>query len=114
MFRNNLRLRMTALLFVVALMVAGTRPAEAEDFGWRQAWDWLSGLWGGITFQTGDCGPEINPSGGCLKHQSSADVTDAGLEVGPGPTTNGECGYEIDPSGVLVPRCKPTGAASGG
>lgn len=114
MVPSNLRRGLTAVVFVAALTVAGARPAAAEGLGWREAWDWLSGLWGGITLQAGDCGLEIDPSGGCLKHQSSADTVDAGLEIDPdgGPTTNSDCGLEIDPNGV--PRCKPTGTASGG
>lgn len=96
MVRSNLRRGMTALVFVAALMVAGARPAAAEGLGWRQAWDWLSGLWGGVS----------------LQHQSSADTVDAGPEIDPngGPTTNAECGLEIDPDG----KCRPTGAGSGG
>src|SRR5215218_1340294 len=103
MVRSNLRRGMTALVFVAALMVAGARPAAAEGLGWRQAWDWLSGLWGGVSLQSGE-----------LKHQSSADSVDVGLEIDPsgGPTTNADCGLEIDPNGV--PKCKPTGTASGG
>jgi hypothetical protein len=114
MVRSNLRRGMTALVFVAALMVTGARPAAAESLGWRQAWDWLSGLWGGISLvQTGDCGPEIDPNGG-LTHQSSPDSVDAGPEIDPdgGPTTNADCGLEIDPSGK--PVCKPAGTASGG
>jgi hypothetical protein len=113
MVRSNLRRGMTALVFMAALMVAGARPAAAEGLGWRQAWDWLSGLWGGVSLQAGDCGLEIDPSG-CPKHQSSADSVDAGPEIDPngGLTTNADCGLEIDPNGV--PRCKPTGTASGG
>jgi hypothetical protein len=98
MFRNNLRQGTTALVFVAALMVAGARPAAAESFNWREAWDRLAGFWGGIT----------------LQYQSSADTADAGPEIDPngGATTDGDCGPEIDPNGV--PKCKPTGAASGG
>lgn len=99
MFRDNLRQGTTALVFVAALMVAGARPAAAETFNWRDAWDWLAGFWGGIT----------------LQHQSSADTVNAGPEIDPsgGPTTNSDCGLEIDPNGV--PKCKPTsGTASGG
>lgn len=99
MFRNNLRQRTTALVFVAALTVAGARPAAAEGFNWRDACDWLAGLWGGIT----------------LQHQISADTVDAGPEIDPsgGPTTDDDCGLEIDPSGK--PVCKPaTGAAAGG
>jgi hypothetical protein len=100
-------------VFVAALTVAGARPAAAEGLGWREAWDWLSGLWGGITLQAGDCGLEIDPDG-CPKHASSADTVNVGPEIDPdgGPTTDSDCGYEIDPSGV--PKCKPTGTASGG
>lgn len=96
MIRNNLRRGMTAMLCVAALMVAGAQPAAAEGLGWSEAWNWLSGLWGGIT----------------LRSQTSADNVDAGPNGG--PAINGDCGFEIDPNGVLVPRCKPNGAASGG
>lgn len=86
---------MTALLFVAALTVAGARPAAAEGLDWREAWDWLSRLWSGVT----------------LQHQSSADTVGPEGDPTGGATTNGDCGYEIDPSGK--PVCKPTGAASG-
>lgn len=98
MFRNNLRQGTTTLVFVAALTVAGARPAAAESFNWREAWDWFAGLWGGIT----------------LQHQSATDTVNAGPGSDPngGSTTNGDCGPEIDPSGK--PVCKPTaGAASG-
>lgn len=110
MIPSNLRRGLTAVVFVAALTVAGARPAAAEGLGWREAWDWLSGLWGGITLQAGDCGYEIDPNG-CPKHQSSA--ADAGPEIDPngGPTANGDCGPEIDPDGK--PHCRPTGTASG-
>lgn len=99
----------TALLFVAALMLVGARPASAEGLGWRAAWDWLSGLWGGVTLQAGDCGPEIDPNG-CPKPRGSSDAV--GLEIDPdgGPTTNSDCGLEIDPNGL--PRCRPAGSAS--
>ncbi|HEX3131463.1 MAG TPA: hypothetical protein VH394_29270 [Thermoanaerobaculia bacterium] len=97
MIRNNLRQGMTALLFVAALMVAGARPAAAESLGWREAWDWLSGLFGRVTAQ----------------HLVSEDTVTVGPEnPGGGPTSSGDCGLEIDPNGV--PRCKPTSGATGG
>lgn len=101
MFRNNLRRGTTALLFVTALMVAGAQPAAAQGFGWREALDWLSRLCGGITLRT-------------MHHQDPADAVKAGYESdsGGGPAANADCGPEIDPNGV--PKCKPTGSASGG
>lgn len=99
MFRNNLRQGTTALVFVAALMVAGARPAAAESFNWREAWDWFAGFWGSIT----------------LQHECSADTVDVGPEIDPSgsPTTDSDCGLEIDPSGK--PVCKPTtGTTSGG
>jgi hypothetical protein len=111
MVPSNLRRGLMAVVFVAALTVAGARPAAAEGLGWRQAWDWLSGLWGGVTLQAGGCGLEIDPSG-CPKHSSSADTVDVVIDPSGGPTTNSDCGLEIDPNGV--PRCKPTGTASGG
>ena len=94
MVLSNLRRVGTALVFVAALMVAGARPAAAEGLGWREAFDWLSRLWGGIALQA----PKL---------QSSADAVGPEIDPNGGPTTNGDCGLEIDPDGV--PRCKPSG-----
>src|SRR6187200_3322206 len=99
MVGSNLRRVMTALVFVAALTVGGARPAAAEGLGWREAFDWLSRLWGGIALQA----PKL---------QSSVDAVGPEIDPSGGPTTNGDCGPEIDPNGV--PKCKPTGAASGG
>jgi hypothetical protein len=110
MFRSNVRRTMTAVLFVAGLTVAGAQPAAAEGLNWREAWDWMSRLWGGVTLQA-DCGLEIDPSG-CPKHQGQAvDAVDAGPEIDPsgGPSTNGDCGPEIEPDGCH----KPHGTASG-
>jgi hypothetical protein len=106
MIRSNLRRGVTAFVFAAALTVAGAQPAAAEGLGWREAWDWLSRLWGG-------CGLEIDPNGD-PRLQGATESVDAGFEIDPsgGPTTNAECGPEIDPSGK--PVCKPTGMASGG
>jgi hypothetical protein len=108
MFRSNLRRGAIASVFVAALAVAGPRPAAAESLGWRQAFDWLSRLWGGVTLTTaaGDCGFEIDPNG-CprgnagLEIDPSGDTVNAGPEVDPSgsPTTNGDCGPEVDPNG---------------
>jgi hypothetical protein len=107
MVRNHVRRSMTAVVFVAALLVAGAQPVAAEGLGWREAWDWLSRLWSGVTLQAGDCGFEIDPSG-CPKHQGQAmDAVDAGSG---GSSTNSDCGPEIDPNG----KCKPAGTASGG
>jgi hypothetical protein len=80
--------------------LVGAQPAAAQGFGWREAWDWVAGLWNGA-----DCGFEIDPSGCSLHPASSADTVNVGPEIDPngGPTTNGDCGAEIDPSG----KCKP-------
>jgi hypothetical protein len=112
MVRSNLRRGMTAFVLMVALTVAGAQPAAAEGLGWREAWNWLSRLWVGVTLQAGECGLAIDPSG-CPRHQGRA-AEAAGAEIDPngGPTTNAECGAEIDPSGK--PVCKPNGTASGG
>lgn len=113
MVRSNLRRGLTAFVLVAALTVAGAQPAAAEGLGWREAWDWLSRLWGGVTLQAGECGLEIDPNG-CPRLQGAAEAVDAGPEIDPsgGPTTNAECGPEIDPDGK--PVCKPVGMASGG
>jgi hypothetical protein len=104
----KLRQGAVAVVFVAALTVAGPRPAAAEGLGWREAWDWLAGLWGGVTLQAGECGLEIDPNGGCLKNQSSGDTVNVGPEIDPdgGPTANADCGLEIDPSG----NCRPSGS----
>ncbi len=103
MFRSNLRRGAIASVFVAALAVAGPRPAAAESLGWRQAFDWLSRLWGGVTLTSaaGDCGLEIDPSG-CPRPNAGLEIDPGGdtVNTGPGgPTTSGDCGYEIDPSG---------------
>lgn len=92
MFRSNLHRGMTAVVFAAALALAGARPAAAEGLSWREAWDWLGRLWGGITLlqpateATGDCGLEIDPDGR--------------PRCTPPPSTCGpDCGLEIDPNG---------------
>ena len=97
MFRKNLHRRLTAIVFAAALaLVGGAQPAAAEGFGWREAWDWLSKLWGGVTF---------------LQPSTAADgATGEGDPGSGGPATNGDCGLEIDPNGC--PR--PTGGAGSG
>jgi hypothetical protein len=96
MFRSNLRRGAIASVFVAALAVAGPRPAAAESRGWRQAFDWLSSLWGSVTLTTAtsDCGLEIDPNG--------CPGPNAGLEIDPdGDTVN--TGPEVDPNGGYKP-----------
>lgn len=98
MFRSNLRQGVTAVVFVAALGVASAQPAAAAELGWRQAWDWLSGLWGGVT--------QLQPLHS-LHPATAADTVNVGPGTDPSgsPTTNGDCGLEIDPNG----GCRPTG-----
>lgn len=96
MFRSNLHRGITAVVFVAALTLAGARPAAAEGFGWREAWEWLGRVWSGFTLvqpaveATGDCGPEIDPDGRPRPCPQS---------IAPQPTPQGDCGFEIDPNG---------------
>jgi hypothetical protein len=98
MFRRNLHRGMAAIMFAAALALGSAQPAAAQGFVWREAWDWLSGLLGGVTF---------------LHAATEADgaTVQGGSESGTsGPGANGECGPEIDPNG----RCQPaTGSGSG-
>jgi len=90
MFRSNLHRGIVAVVFVAVMALGGASPASAEGPVWREAWDWLGRLWGGITlFQP------VNEA--------------AGLEIDPdgGPVQAGDCGLEIDPNGVPRPRPCP-------
>jgi hypothetical protein len=101
---------MVAIVFAAALALAGAQPAAAQGFGWHEAWDWLSSLWGGgVTLlparaADGDCGLEIDPNGCPRPHSTGA---------GSGsPTTDGDCGPEIDPDGCPRPHSTGTGSGS--
>lgn len=97
------RRKITAVVFVAALALAGARPAAAQGPVWREALDWLGRFWSGVTFlqpiqeaagfeidpnggpaPTGDCGPEIDPDGRPICNT---------------PPPPGDCGPEIDPNG---------------
>lgn len=87
------RRKITAVVFVAALALAGARPAAAQGPVWREALDWLGRLWSAVTFQqpvfeaTGDCGLEIDPNGNPRPKPCPQTC------VGP------DCGPEIDPDG---------------
>jgi hypothetical protein len=89
MFRSKI----TAVVFVAAMALAGARPAAAQGPVWREAWDWLGRLWGGVTFlqpayeASGDCGFEIDPNGNPRPRPC------------PQMCPEGDCGPEIDPNG---------------
>lgn len=91
MFRSNLYRGIVAVVFVVAMALAGARPAAAEGPAWSEAWDWLGRLWSSVTLlqpvheASGDCGPEIDPNGAPCPPAS--------------PMPQGDCGPEIDPNG---------------
>ncbi|HWN44625.1 MAG TPA: hypothetical protein VNW71_20545 [Thermoanaerobaculia bacterium] len=99
MFRSNLHRRITAVVFVAAMVLAGARPVAAEGPAWRKAWDWLGRLWSNVTFlqpafeATGDCGFEIDPNGKPRPR----------LCPQTNPIPQGDCGPEIDPDG----KCRP-------
>lgn len=84
------RRKITAVVFVAALALAGARPAAAQGPVWREALDWLGRLWSAVTFEqpvyeaTGDCGFEIDPDG---------------RPICKTPPPPGDCGPEIDPNG---------------
>lgn len=88
------RRKITAVVFVAALALAGARPAAAQGPIWREALDWLGRFWSSVTFQqpvyeaTGDCGFEIDPDG---KPRPKPCPTS--------PAPEGDCGLEIDPNG---------------
>jgi hypothetical protein len=96
MFRRNFHRGMAAIVFAAALALVSAQPAAAQGFGWREAWDWLSNLWGGVTFL-----------------QAGTDADGATVQGGSetsGPAANGDCGPEIDPDGCPRPT---TGTGSG-
>ncbi|HWM90427.1 MAG TPA: hypothetical protein VN493_06635 [Thermoanaerobaculia bacterium] len=100
MFPRNLHRGVMAIVFAAALALASARPAAAEGFSWREAWDWMGRAWSGFTLlqpaaeASRDCGLEIDPNGRpCLPPGA---VTD------PNPIPQGDCGLEIDPDG----RCR--------
>ncbi|HEX5716380.1 MAG TPA: hypothetical protein VF179_09485 [Thermoanaerobaculia bacterium] len=99
MFRSNLHRGIVAVVFVVAMALAGAHPAAAEGPAWREAWDWLGRLWSGVTFlqpvheAAGECGLEIDPDGK-PRPQLCAQTN---------PIPQGDCGPEIDPDG----KCRP-------
>lgn len=96
MLRGNLRQTIVVLVFVAGLVVGSAQPAAAQGLGWREAWDWVSSLWGGATL-----------------FQPVSSIDSVHGEEEPPATPNGECGPEIDPNGCPRTQTSSAGSPSG-